>query len=83
MNKKLLLILSFCCLADVLCHAGTSQHDKVSFAGSLNAVEPQRMRAIPTDLLPENEDIDVESFMASLSEVMRSADGPLPAPEPS
>ena len=44
---------------------------------------PYSMRAIPTDLLPENEDIDVEAFMAFLSEAMRSADGPLLAPEPS
>lgn len=83
MNKKLLLILSFCCLADVLCHAGTSRHDKASFAGSLEAVEPHCMRAIPKDLLPENEDIDVDSFMASLSQAMRYADGPLLASEPS
>ena len=83
MNKKLLLILSFCCLADVLCHAGTSRHEKAYVASDSEAGLPYSMRAIPTDLLPENEDINVEAFMAFLTEAMRSADGPQLAPEAS
>ena len=83
MKRKLLLILSFCCLADVLCHAGTSRNEKAYVASDSEAGAPYSMRAIPTDLLPENEDIDVEAFMAFLSEAMRSADGPQLTPEPS
>lgn len=83
MNKKLLLFLSFCCVADILCHAGTFRHDNVSVASDSEAGEPHCMRVIPTGLLPENEDIDLDAFMASLSEAMRSADGQLLAPEAS